>query len=131
MVAQPTPVPPAHESGSTSLEIAQRQGEAHDTWHGPEPVAPPVLTSLAPSPFPAGVPTVLTINGSGFVSPTIIRWKVTGAPGDGAVIAAVPVSATQIRTSGSGIVFNAGSIDIKVQNGAGGAFSNVLALPVT
>ena len=87
--------------------------------------AAPTLTSLSPSSAAAGGPAfTLTVNGSNFVSGSVVRWN-------GANRTTTFVSATQLTAAiPAADIAAAGSASVTVQN-PGGAVSNALTFTIT
>ena len=87
--------------------------------------ATPTLTSLSPSSAVAGGPAfTLTVNGSNFVSGSVVRWN-------GANRTTTFVSATQLTAAITAAdIAAAGSASVTVQN-PGGAVSNALTFTIT
>jgi hypothetical protein len=89
----------------------------------PYPV--PTLTSLTPAPAVAGLPATLTINGTGFVSSSVVRWN-------GANRTTTYVSATQVRINvPASDVASVGTAQLSVFNPSpGGGLSNLASLDI-
>ena len=87
--------------------------------------ATPTLTTLSPSSAVAGGPAfTLTVNGSNFVSGSVVRWN-------GANRTTTFVSATQLTAAITAAdIAAAGSASVTVQN-PGGAVSNALTFTIT
>ena len=107
---------------STSAPSEVIPGSVLSPFSGP---AAPTLTSLSPSSAAAGGPGFpLTVNGSNFVSGSVVRWN-------GASRTTSFVSATQLTaTIGAADIAAAGSASVTVLN-PGGAVSNALTFTIT
>ena len=90
-----------------------------------DPSMPATLTTLSPSSAVAGLPAfTLTVNGSNFVSGSVVRWNGTNR-------ATTFVSATQLTAAITAAdIAAAGSASVTVQN-PGVAISNALTFTIT
>lgn len=111
--------------GNLPVTVANPAGQASSPLILQVTPVPVVITSLSPASTLAGGPDLtLTVNGSGFVSGSIVWWKSTA-------LSTIFVSSTQLTAQvPASAIASAGRYSVTVVN-AGGASSNALTFTVS
>ena len=113
----------ARPGQSTSAPSEVIPGSVLSPFSG-SPAGAPTLTTLSPSSAAAGGPGfTLTVNGSNFVSGSVVRWN--GAGRATAFVSATRLNATILASD----IATAGTASVTVQN-PGGAGSNTLSFTI-